>query len=132
MSNINEENDYIWSDKKRNSFGLPWTFTKYFLKENKLIVKSGFLTTKFNEIELYKITDKEISINLFGKIFNYGSITLYSRDTNNSLFVIKNIKNPQNTASIIENYIDKQRDKYNIRGRDMYGGNYFAKNNKII
>lgn len=126
MSNINDDN-CIWSDKKRNLFGLPWTFTKYYLKENKLIIKSGFLTTKFNEIELYKITDKEISINLFGKIFNYGSITLYSRDTNNSLFLIKNIKNPQNTASIIENYIDKQRDKYNIRGRDMYGGNYFTK-----
>lgn len=126
MININDDN-CIWSDKKRNLFGLPWTFTKYYLKENKLIIKSGFLTTKFNEIELYKITDKEISINLFGKIFNYGSITLYSRDTNNSLFLIKNIKNPQNTASIIENYIDKQRDKYNIRGRDMYGGNYLTK-----
>lgn len=33
----------LWKDRKRTLFGLPWSFTKYKLTEEKLIIQTGFL-----------------------------------------------------------------------------------------
>ena len=35
--------DYIWSDRKRTLFGLPLSFTKYRLTEDRLFIEKGFL-----------------------------------------------------------------------------------------
>ena len=40
------EIDYIWTDKKRTLFGLPLSFTRYFLTENKFITRVGLLITE--------------------------------------------------------------------------------------
>lgn len=37
-----EEIQYVWSDKKRTLFGLPLSFTRYFLTETKFITRKGF------------------------------------------------------------------------------------------
>ena len=34
-------NNTIWSDRKRTLFGLPWSFTKYILTDDKLLIRSG-------------------------------------------------------------------------------------------
>ena len=31
----------VWSDRRRIIFGLPWTFTKYTITKEKLLVESG-------------------------------------------------------------------------------------------
>ena len=49
--------DYLWRARKRNCFGLPWTFTVYTLKEDKLCISSGMLNKKYEEIRLYRIRD---------------------------------------------------------------------------
>ena len=51
--------DYVWTDKKRSLFGLPLTFTRYYLTESKFITRTGFLNIDEDEIDLYKITDKQ-------------------------------------------------------------------------
>ena len=28
----------VWKDRKRTLFGLPWSFTRYYLTEDKLII----------------------------------------------------------------------------------------------
>ena len=33
--------NYVWTDKKRTIFGLPLSFTRYFLTENKLEADAG-------------------------------------------------------------------------------------------
>lgn len=40
----NSEINYIWTDKKRTFLGLPISFTRYFLTEKKLIVRTGVLS----------------------------------------------------------------------------------------
>ena len=37
------DTNIIWSDRKRIWCGLPWTFTKYELRADKLLIKTGFL-----------------------------------------------------------------------------------------
>ena len=44
-----EEFDYIWTDKKRTLFGLPLSFTRYFLTETKFITRTGFLSIDEDE-----------------------------------------------------------------------------------
>lgn len=119
--------DAIWTDKKRIIFGLPLTFTRYFLMKDKLIIQSGWFMVETNEIDLYKIVDKKIITGPIGRMFNYGSLVLYSKDTNHRVFCLKNIKNINETLTLFTEHIDKQRDKYHIRGKDMYGGGYYTK-----
>ena len=47
----------VWSDRKRIAFGLPWTFTKYTLTKEKLLIHTGMLNTQEDEVRLYRIMD---------------------------------------------------------------------------
>ena len=55
-----DEINYVWTDKKRTLFGLPLSFTRYFLTETKFITRTGFLSVEEDEIDLYKIIDKKM------------------------------------------------------------------------
>lgn len=127
MGKSENKDEILWSDKKRVTFGLPWTFTTYFLTPKKIKIKSGLLFVEENEIDLYKITDKKIITGPIGRMCNYGSIVLYSKDTNNRVLTLKNIKNVDEVFKMLTDCIDEERDKYKIRGRDMYGGSYYSR-----
>lgn len=62
MSNL------LWKDKKRTIFGLPLSFTKYTLTEEKLIINTGFLSKTEEEIRLYRMTDFAVKQNLFQRL----------------------------------------------------------------
>ena len=36
-----EEKTYLWKDRKHTVFGLPWSFTKYALDEERLYITTG-------------------------------------------------------------------------------------------
>lgn len=115
--------DYIWTDKKRTLFGLPLSFTRYFLTETKFITRKGFLSVEEDELELYKVTDKKLVMPFGQRIFGCATIVLHVRnDVDTPVKEIKSIKNARKVLEMIDKQIDVNRDKYNIRGRDMYGG----------
>ncbi len=114
---------HVWTDKKRTLFGLPISFTRYYLTETKLITTAGFLNIDEDEIDLYKITDKKIVRPLGQRMFGCGSIMIYSRDTDTPTKEIKCIKNVREVSDMIDEYLNKMRDKYGIRGRDLMGYN---------
>ena len=57
-----------WKDRKRIIFGLPWTFTKYSLTEDRLFISTGLLSTKEDNYAIYAKTavSKEQSCLLIG------------------------------------------------------------------
>ena len=57
--------DIIWTDRKRIIFGLPWTFTKYILTKEKLLVETGILNKDQEEIRLYRIMDMTLRRSLW-------------------------------------------------------------------
>ena len=116
-----KEFDYIWTDKKRTIFGLPLSFTRYFLTETKFITRTGFLSIDEDEIDLYKITDKKLKIPFSQRLFKCGSIIIYSKDTDTPQKEVRSIKTPRKVSELIDRYVNAQRDKYGIRGRDMMG-----------
>ena len=54
------DTDILWSDRKRGLFGLPWSFTKYILTDDKLLIRSGVLSQREEEIRLYRVRDLEL------------------------------------------------------------------------
>ena len=48
--------EYLWKDRKR-WLGMPITFTRYALSEDRLFVSVGFLNIKDDEILLYRVRD---------------------------------------------------------------------------
>ena len=113
--------DYIWTDKKRTIFGLPLSFTRYFVTEKKIICRYGFFNITEDEINIYKITDKKMTLPFFQRLFGCGTITIFSKDTDTREKDLISIKHPYDVAKIIDEQINSERDKYGIRGKDMMG-----------
>ena len=65
-------NNIIWKDKKRPILGLPLSFTRYFLTDEKLIINTGFLSKKEDEIRLYRMTDFSVTQKFFQRLFKVG------------------------------------------------------------
>ncbi|MCM1132617.1 MAG: PH domain-containing protein [Ruminococcus flavefaciens] len=118
------EIDYIWTDKKRTVFGLPLSFTRYYLTETKFITRNGFFNISEDEIDLYKITDKSITRSFWQRMFGCGTITIHSKDVETPVKTVKSIKNVRQVLDLIDKYMNQMRDKYSIRGRDMFDINY--------
>lgn len=113
--------EYVWTDKKRTIFGLPWSFTRYYLTPTKLICRTGLLNLEEDEIDLYKITDKKLRLPFGQRMFGCGTIHICSRDVDSPEKDIISIKNPREVMQMLDQYITEQRDRYSIRGRDMLG-----------
>ncbi|MED9890927.1 PH domain-containing protein [Ruminococcus champanellensis] len=119
-----EEIQYVWSDKKRTLFGLPLSFTRYFLTETKFITRKGFLSLEEDELELYKVVDKKMQLSLGQRLFGCGTIVLYVKDTDTPVKEVLSVKAPRRVAQLIDKYVDQQRDRFHIRGRDMMGATH--------
>ncbi len=117
----NDGIDYIWTDKKRTIFGLPLSFTRYFLTESKLITRKGLLRIEEDELELYRVTDKKLVLPLGQRLFKCGTISMHVKDVDTPIKDIWSVKKPREVLAMIDKYININRDKYNIRGRDMIG-----------
>ena len=118
------EFEYIWTDKKRTLFGLPLSFTRYFITEAKFVRRCGFLNVTEDEFELYKVADKKLVLPFAQRIFNCGSIIINVKDVDTPVAEIHSVKNIRCVLKTLEENVNKQRDKYNIRGRDMVGTSF--------
>ena len=113
--------DYIWTDKKRTIFGLPLSFTRYFLTESKFITRKGFLRIEEDEFDLYRVMDKKLILPLGQRIFKCGSILIHVKDVDTPEKLVKSVKVPRKVLALLDEHIEKARDKYYVRGRDMVG-----------
>lgn len=117
-----EHFDYIWTDKKRTLFGLPISFTRYFLTKEKFITRKGFLSISEDECELYRVTDKRLKLPFMQRLFKCGTVYLHVKnDSDTPVKEIHAVKNPREFMKLLEENVNSERDKYSIRGRDMLG-----------
>jgi len=112
--------DFLWSDRKRTIFGLPWSFTTYFLTETKFVTRTGFFSLSEDELDLYKVTDKKLILPFWQRIIGCGTVIIYVRDTDTPEKEIRCIKKPREFLKKLDRQIEKERDRYNTRGRDLY------------
>ena len=114
------QKNYLWSDKKRTLFGLPLYFTRYTLTSEKLLIKIGFLSTREEEIKLYRILDFTVRKTLFQRIFGVGDIELHTADRSTPVFVMKGIKNVESIKELISKKVEEVRVDRNVRVREEF------------
>ena len=73
------EDEILWADTKR-ILGMPISFTKYRVDENRLYCKRGFLKVETDELLLYRIMDIRSSQTLGQRIFGVGTVVLFCTD----------------------------------------------------
>lgn len=109
----------LWQGRKRLLFfGLPWTFTKYMFTEEKFTVDSGLLTSKQDEIRLYRIVDISLTRTLVQKMFGLGTITCNTSDKTSPILEIKNIKESQVVKEMLSEAVEKERMNKRVSSRE--------------
>jgi len=111
----------IWSDRKRH-LGLPISFTKYSMTEDRLFVDTGFFNLTQDEVRLYRILDVKLKRSLGQRIFGVGSIFVSSSDQNLGTFEIRNVKNASQVKEMISVHVEEQREAKRVVGREYMGG----------
>lgn len=111
--------ELLWSDRKRTFLGLPWSFTKYSMDEERLYIDKGFFKTTSDEVRLYRIMDVRLTRSLIQKMFGLGDIEVHSSDKTLRDFTIKSIKNPKDIKEMLSQNVEKQRDLKRVVNREM-------------
>mgnify|MGYP000776154995 FL=1 len=83
--------EYLWKDRKRH-LGMPLSFTRYQLSEDRLFLSQGFLNIKDDEVLLYRVRDIDTRRNLWQRLFGVGTVTVLSSDRTTPTLVLKNVK----------------------------------------
>lgn len=109
----------IWEDRKRTLFGLPLSFTKYRLTNERLFIESGLLHSVEDEVRLYRIMDVQLDRTLGQKIFGVGTIHVKSGDKILKDFDIKSIKNSREIKEMLSELVEKNRVEKRVVNREM-------------
>lgn len=113
------DHEIVWKDRKRIWCGLPWTFTKYELSREKMIIKTGLLTQNQDEVRLYRILDLSLKRSLGQRIFGLGTIYCHSVDKTLKNFEIKNIKNSECVKNQLSDLVEEARRANRVSSREF-------------
>ena len=108
----------IWHDRKR-ILGLPISFTRYALSEDRLFLKRGVINVKQDEIVLYRVRDLRVSVSLWQRLFGVGTVTIISTDKSIPEFTLKNIRQPNEVKELIHEYVEKMKIARRMRVGEM-------------
>ena len=109
----------IWKDRKRTIFGLPLSFTVYTLTGEKLLIDTGFLNKRQEEIMLFRIIDVTLIRRLSQRIFGVGTIHCCSADKTTPEFDITNIKDAKYVKEILSTEVFRERKENKVSSREI-------------
>ena len=111
----------LWTDKKRPFLGLPISFTRYTLSEEKIIIETGFFNKKEEEIRLYRITDVTLRRSFGERLFGLGTIHCCSADKSTPEFDIRLIKDSCDVRDMLSDLVESERDRKRVSVREFTG-----------
>lgn len=106
--------DYIWKDRKR-FLGMPLSFTRYAISEDRLFLSVGFWSIRDEEILLYRVRDISSKRSLWQRIFGVGTVTVTSSDKTCPTLVMKNIKRPLVVKELLHNQVEEMKMRRRVR-----------------
>lgn len=105
---------YLWKDRKRY-LGMPLSFTRYSLSEDRLFTSVGFLNIRDDEVLLYRVRDIDTRRSLWQRLFGVGTVTVISSDKTMPQMELKNIKDPVFVKELIHQQVEEVKIKRRVR-----------------
>lgn len=103
-------------EKKRWLFlGLPFTFTRYVIKEDMITVDTGVFTKVENDCYMYKVQDVEHTASIWERMAGLGTIVCYTGDTTHPQLLIEHIRN----SKAIKEFILKESEEARLKRRTV-------------
>lgn len=115
-----ESMKYLWKDRMRR-LGLPLSFTRYLLSEDRLFCEKGLLNLKAEEVLLYRVQDLELTMSLGQRIFGVGTVCVHSSDKSMPHLHLRNIKNPRQVKELIHQNVERAKDERRMRTMELLG-----------
>ena len=112
--------EFLWKDRKRY-FGLPLSFTRYCLSEDRLFISEGFLNIRDDEILLYRVRDIDTRRSLWQRLFGVGTIIVVSSDKTMPNLVLQNVKDPVFVKELIHKQVEEMKDRRRVRVGEIMG-----------
>ena len=112
---------YTWKDRKR-VLGLPITFTRYRLSEDRLFCEKGFFNIKQDEVLLYRVRDLQLTMKLTQRIFGMGTVCVISSDKSVPHLDLVNVRRPREVKEMIHRSVEEAKDKRRMRTMEIMGG----------
>lgn len=106
--------EYIWKDRKRY-LGMPLSFTRYALSEDRLFLSIGFLSIKDDELLLYRVRDISVKRTLWQRLFGVGSITVTSSDKTTPSLLLKNVRHPMEVKETLHAQVEEMKLRRRVR-----------------
>lgn len=120
-----DKTEYVWKDRKRIIFGLPWTFTVYKLTDEKLFIETGFFSKREEEIRLYRVMDLTLKRPFGQRLWGLGTIHCCTADKSTPEFDILRIKKSKEIKDMISDMVEKQREEKRIAAREFMSDDSF-------
>ncbi len=114
------ESTTLWKDRKRY-FGLPLSFTRYRLTDDRVFCEKGFLNLHSEEVLLYRVRDLELSLSLGQRIFGVGTVRVHSSDKTAPDLELRNIKRPREVKELLFREVEQAKDRRRMRTMEMVG-----------
>ena len=103
-------------EKKRWLFlGLPFTFTKYVIKEDMITMDTGVFTKVENDCYMYKVQDVEHTASFWERMAGLGTIICYTGDTTHPKLLIEHVRN----SKAIKEFILKESEEARLKRRTV-------------
>ena len=127
----NSNNTIIWKDRKRY-LGLPLSFTRYSLSEDRLFLSIGFLNIKDEEVLLYRVRDINTSRTLWQRLFGVGTVTVISSDKSMPTFELKNVKDPMAVKELIHDQVEAMKIRRRVRVGEIMASGYDEDEDSVL
>ena len=114
--------EYLWKDRKR-ILGMPISFTRFSMSEDRLFTSVGFLNLKDDEVLLYRVRDIDTSRSLWQRLFGVGTVTVVSSDKTMPNLVLKNVKDPVFVKELIHNQVEEMKLRRRVRVGEIMADN---------
>ena len=115
-----ESIEYLWKDRRRR-LGLPLSFTRYLLSEDRLFCETGLLNLKASEVLLYRVQDLELTMTLGQRIFGVGTVCVHSSDKSSPHMDLKNVRHPRQVKELIHQNVEAAKERRRMRTTELLG-----------
>ena len=105
-----------YTERKRWAFlGLPFTFTKYTVKDEMVTIDRGFFNKVEDDCFMYKIQDVKLQSTFGERLFGLGTVVCYTGDVTDKRLELTHIRHSKD----IKNFILEKSEEARIKRRTL-------------